>query len=57
VHDDRETTMKRAGRHLAGALLATPLRLAASPEQFGAFLRSDVPKWAEVVRTSGAKGE
>ena len=49
--------MKRAGRHLAGALLATPLRLAASPEQFGAFLRSEVPKWAEVVRTSEAKAE
>ena len=28
-----------------------------TPEQFGAFLRSEVPKWAEVVRTSGAKAE
>ena len=28
-----------------------------SPEEFGAIIASDVPKWAEIVRITGAKPE
>ena len=28
-----------------------------TPEQFGAFIKSEIAKWAEVVRVSGAKLE
>jgi tripartite-type tricarboxylate transporter receptor subunit TctC len=28
-----------------------------SPEEFRAFLASEIPKWAELVRISGAKVE
>lgn len=28
-----------------------------TPDQFGAFIKSEIPKWAEVIRISGAKGK
>ena len=30
---------------------------AGSPEQFGTFLRSEMAKWAKVVKTAGIRGE
>ena len=31
--------------------------LGGSPEEFAEYLRSELPKWAEVIRRSGAKPE
>ena len=28
-----------------------------SPEEFGAIIASDIPKWAEIIRITGAKAE
>jgi tripartite-type tricarboxylate transporter receptor subunit TctC len=28
-----------------------------TPEQFGAFIRSETVKWGKVVKASGARGE
>jgi tripartite-type tricarboxylate transporter receptor subunit TctC len=28
-----------------------------TPEQFGAFIKSEITKWAKVVKESGAKAE
>jgi tripartite-type tricarboxylate transporter receptor subunit TctC len=28
-----------------------------SPEEFAALIRSDVPKWAQVVKASGARAD
>jgi len=37
--------------------LGSTVRLSASPEEFGAFVRSENAKWGELVRLSGAKVE
>ncbi len=29
----------------------------ATPEQFGALIRAEIPKWAEVARRAGIKAE
>ena len=31
--------------------------IGATPEQFSAYIRTDIDKWAKVVRASGAKAE
>jgi tripartite-type tricarboxylate transporter receptor subunit TctC len=28
-----------------------------TPEQFGAFIRAEIPKWAKVIRDSGATAD
>jgi tripartite-type tricarboxylate transporter receptor subunit TctC len=28
-----------------------------TPEQFGKFVRDEVPRWAEIVKVSGVKGD
>jgi tripartite-type tricarboxylate transporter receptor subunit TctC len=41
------------GQFAAQGLEATP----STPEQFGAYLKSEVAKWGKVVKASGAKPE
>ena len=31
--------------------------IAGSPEQFGGWIRSEIPRWGEVIRATGAKAE
>ena len=28
-----------------------------TPEEFGKFVRDEVPRWAEIVKVSGVKGD
>jgi len=37
--------------------LGSSVRVSASPEEFGAFVRAENAKWGELVRLSGAKVE
>ena len=37
--------------------LGSSVRVSASPEEFGAFVRAENAKWGELVKLSGAKVE
>jgi heme/copper-type cytochrome/quinol oxidase subunit 2 len=31
--------------------------VATSPEQFGAWIRSEIPRWGKVIKATGAKAD
>jgi tripartite-type tricarboxylate transporter receptor subunit TctC len=61
------TVVERLSREMAKELVSPALReqfaaqgleaTPSSPEEFGGYLRSEIPKWAQVVKQSGAKPE
>ena len=53
-----ETRTFMQSKEIAARLVAEGARfIPMSPEQFGAFVKAEIAKWAPVVKASGAKAD
>ena len=57
LHDEIEPRAQFAGPAAPGSLRRAPIPIGTTPEQYTAFVRSEIVKWGKVIKAAGIKGD